>query len=54
MTHYGPETDLADASLIATAEALNINQIFTFDSQFRKYQLKDGAYFTLIPQDETP
>ena len=54
ITAYGPETDLADASLIATAETLNINQVFTFDSQFRKYQLKNGEYFTLIPQDTSP
>jgi len=33
--------DLADASLVATAETLGIRQIFTLDSDFYVYRLHE-------------
>lgn len=41
--------DLADASLVVAAEALGLKEIFTLDSDFRIYRLRDGAALTLIP-----
>lgn len=41
--------DLADASLVALAERLNVRLMFTIDSDFRIYQLRSGSYFTVIP-----
>ncbi|NEQ99097.1 MAG: PIN domain nuclease [Cyanothece sp. SIO2G6] len=40
--------DLADASLVATANALALCQIFTIDSDFRIYRLKDGSVFEIL------
>ena len=39
----------ADASLIATAESLRLQRIFTFDSDFRFYRLADGSALEIIP-----
>ena len=41
--------DLADASLIAVAEARGIRKIFTLDGDFRIYRLADGTTLDLIP-----
>ena len=41
--------DLGDASLVATAEALNVTQIFTFDSDFYIYRIGDKKHFDVIP-----
>ena len=41
--------DLADASLVATAESLTERQVFTFDSQFYVYRLRDGAALEVVP-----
>lgn len=41
--------DLADASLVALAEALNEETIFTLDSDFRIYRLGGSRSFTVIP-----
>jgi predicted nucleic acid-binding protein len=41
--------DLADATLIATAEALDLPVIFTLDSHFRTYSLRGGRHLRLIP-----
>ena len=35
--------DLADASLVATAEALSLKRVFTFDRHFYAYRLGDGS-----------
>ena len=40
--------DLADASLIAAAESLNLNSVFTFDSDFYIYRLTDGSALEII------
>lgn len=41
--------DFADASLVAVAESLNIDHIFTFDSDFYAYRLFKNRAFVLIP-----
>ena len=41
--------DLADASLIAAAETLNLRQIFTIDADFYIYRLSDGSALDVIP-----
>ena len=34
--------DMADASLVAAAEALSLTQVFTFDRHFYAYRLANG------------
>lgn len=41
--------DLADASLVATAESLGQRAILTLDSHFRVYRLADGSTFEVVP-----
>lgn len=41
--------DLADASIVAMAEALGLKTIFTLDSDFRFYRLADGSALTVVP-----
>ncbi|MBP0020438.1 MAG: PIN domain-containing protein [Cyanobacteria bacterium SBLK] len=41
--------DLADASLVATAESQNIKRIFTLDSDFYIYRLYDRDAFKVTP-----
>ena len=41
--------DLADASLVSTAESLRLQRIFTLDSDFLVYRLSDGGAFEIIP-----
>ncbi len=41
--------DLADASLVAAAEALNVTRIFTFDSDFYFYRINDKGVFEVVP-----
>lgn len=41
--------DLADASLVATAERLGLRRLFTLDSDFYVYRLADGSTLDLIP-----
>jgi len=41
--------DLADASLVAVAEALGDRTVFTLDSDFRVYRLSDGGTFNIVP-----
>jgi len=41
--------DLADASLVAVAEALGDRTVFTLDSDFRVYRLSDGGTFKVVP-----
>ena len=41
--------DLADASLVATAERLGLTRIFTLDSDFHIYRLADGRSLTVVP-----
>jgi predicted nucleic acid-binding protein len=41
--------DLADASLVATAESLNQRLIFTLDRDFFIYRFKDKLAFEVVP-----
>jgi uncharacterized protein len=41
--------DLADASLLVIAELLGMRRVFTLDSDFRFYTLKDGTVLDIIP-----
>ena len=42
--------DLADASLVATAERRRLHQIFTLDKRdFSIYRMRDGSTFEIIP-----
>lgn len=41
--------DLADASLLTLAEARNLRRIFTLDSDFFVYRLRDGAALEVVP-----
>lgn len=42
--------DIADASLVATAESLNKTTIFTLDSDFFIYRLNGSRAFNVIPK----
>ena len=41
--------DLADASLVATAEVLNLRRIFTLDSDFYVYRINNTGAFEVAP-----
>jgi predicted nucleic acid-binding protein len=41
--------DLADATLVATAEARRVRRIFTLDSDFQIYRLRGRISFELVP-----
>lgn len=41
--------DLADASLVAVAETLKINRIFTLDSDFYSYRMYKNQTFEIMP-----
>jgi predicted nucleic acid-binding protein len=41
--------DLADASLVATAETRQLRRIFTLDSDFRVYRAHDKELFEVVP-----
>jgi predicted nucleic acid-binding protein len=41
--------DLADASLVAVAESRKFKLLFTLDSDFRFYRLRDGSVLDTLP-----
>ena len=41
--------DLADASLVATAETLQLRRVFTLDSDFRVYRVNEREPFEIVP-----
>lgn len=41
--------DLADASLVAAAETLNLSRVFTLDRHFYAYRLADGSALEVVP-----
>lgn len=50
MRQYGDAPmDLADASVVAAAESLEIRGVFTLDRHFRAYRLHDGRSFDIVP-----
>ena len=48
-TYQDTPMDLADASLVAAAESLSIQQIFSLDSHFYIYRLPDGSVLQVTP-----
>ena len=46
--YYDTPMDLADASLVATAETLNLTRIFTIDSDFYVYRINDTGVFEVV------
>jgi uncharacterized protein len=53
-TYADQPMDLADASLMATAESRGFKRVFSPDSQFRIYRLGDGSVLELIPGSLAP
>lgn len=50
MRHYRDHPmDLADATLVALAEARDLRAIFTLDDHFRAYRLRKRRYLHVIP-----
>ncbi len=47
-TYRDTPMDMADASLIAAAEALSTDQVFTFDKHFYAYRLADGSALGVV------
>ena len=47
--HRDTPMDLADASLVAAAEALGDRDVFTLDGDFYVYRLADGGAFNVVP-----
>ncbi len=47
--YHDAPMDFADASLVALAESLNINRIFTLDNDFRIYRLHNAHPFEVVP-----
>ena len=41
--------DLADASVVAAAEALDERRVFTFDGHYRIYRLRDSSTLDVVP-----
>ena len=41
--------DLADATLVAVAEARRMSRVFTLDAHFRIYRLNDRRHFKVLP-----
>ncbi len=41
--------DLADATLVAAAEAIDVKRVFTLNSQFRIYRFRNRQPFEIIP-----
>lgn len=41
--------DLADATLVALAESIDLTQIFTLDSDFFVYRINDKTAFEVVP-----
>jgi predicted nucleic acid-binding protein len=48
-TYQDRPMDLADASLVACAEATNRRDVFTLDSDFYIYRLGDGSMLNIVP-----
>lgn len=47
--YHDTPMDMADASLVAVAETLDVQRIFTLDSDFYVYQRHGNAPFEVIP-----
>lgn len=50
MRKYGDSPmDLADASLVAAAERLDVRRVFTLDRHFHAYRMNRGHAFDVVP-----
>ena len=49
VTYRDIPCDFADASLVAAAETLGVNEVFTRDSHFYAYLKSDGSPFSVKP-----
>ena len=47
--YWDAPMDLADASIVAAAETLSFERVFTFDSHFYAYRLADGSALEVVP-----
>ena len=47
--YHDTPMDLADASLVVTAERLNLRRIFTLDSHFYVYRINGAHPFEVVP-----
>lgn len=47
--YHDQPMDLADASLVATAEHLGLRRMFTLDGDFYVYRMRDGSALEIIP-----
>ena len=48
-TYQNVPMDLADASIVAIAEALSLDRVFTLDSDFRIYRTAAGKTLEILP-----
>jgi predicted nucleic acid-binding protein len=48
-TYRDRPMDLADASIVATAEHLGMRRLFALDRDFYIYRLVDGSALELVP-----
>lgn len=48
-TYRDTPMDLADASLVVAAETLNLTRLFTLDSDFYVYRIKEIEAFAVVP-----
>lgn len=46
--YHNTPMDLADASLVATAETRNLRRVFTLDNDFRVYRIKGTGVFEIV------
>ena len=47
--YHDTPMDLADASLVTAAEALNLTRIFTLDTDFYVYRFNNTDVFEVVP-----
>lgn len=47
--YHDAPMDLADASLVAAATALDLQLVFTLDQHFRAYRIREGLAFDVVP-----
>ena len=52
-TYRDAPMDLADASVVAAAETLNVRRVFTIDSHFYAYRTADGQALEVVPPSST-
>jgi predicted nucleic acid-binding protein len=48
-TYRDTPMDLADASLVAAAEVLGLDRVFTLDQHFHAYRIENARAFRVVP-----